>query len=215
MPKYVVSSQSFLDLTESLPEIQRPISPQTFPKGLLHVIEMGAQVVHAEGPREVRFVPPAEKFGHVPEVAQSVVDRRCCEHEQRLRTNSTIQQVIEPVVSRPFVLFTINIALSPGIPEVVCLINQDNVREFRYAPESFGEITFSVKVGMAEDSEVAKVSAATHAPDVRQPLPQMWLPDRLFFSFLCEKNDALALMQDEPFDKHKAHKAFSETDPIT
>ena len=57
---------------------------------LLHVVEVGAQVVDAERAGEVRLVAPREELGHVPEVAQPVVDRRGGEHEERLRLRTAL-----------------------------------------------------------------------------------------------------------------------------
>ena len=51
------------------------------PEHLLHLVEMRAQVVHPERAGEVGLVASGEQLGHVPEVAQPVVDRCCGKHE--------------------------------------------------------------------------------------------------------------------------------------
>ena len=77
-------------------------------------------------PSEVGFVSPGEEFGHVPEIAQPIVDRRSREHEERLRAHGAVQQVVEPVVARPVVVILI-ISLPSRIAEVMRLVDQDNV----------------------------------------------------------------------------------------
>ena len=166
-----------------------------------------------ERPREVGLVPAGEQLGHVPEVAQPVVDRRGREHEDGLRPLRVVEQVVEPVVAGG--LDAVVLAAAPArIAEVVRLVDDHDVGQLRDAPEALRKVALATEVGVAEDGEVAEVRAAADAADVRQPFAQVRLPDALLRCLRREQHDALALVQDEPLDQHQAHERLAETDAI-
>ena len=49
---------------------------------LLHRVEMRPQVIDSEGSRKISLIPARKQLGHMPEVAQAVVDRSGREHEE-------------------------------------------------------------------------------------------------------------------------------------
>src|SRR5262245_12041437 len=97
---------------------------------------------------------------------------------------------------------------------MMSLVNDHDIGKFSDAPEPFGELTSPTQIRMAEDREVAEVSA-TDATDMRQPLAQVRLPYSLPGCLGREKNYPLSLMQDQPFDQHEAHERFSKAHAIT
>ena len=169
--------------------------PDALAQRLLHVVEVRAQVVDAERAGEVRLVPPREQLGHVPEVAEPVVDRRGREHEERLRPHRVVEQVEEPVVARRFDAF-ISVAPAARVPEVVGLVDDHDVGELGDAAEPLREVALAAEVGVAEDREVAEVGVTANAADVRQPLAQVRLPHALLRRLGREQDDALAFVQD-------------------
>ena len=90
LPKGFIRRQELLCLDQVLGQVLN-VTVNEFAEGSLQVIEVGTQVVHAERSGEIRLVPPCEKFGHVPEVAQAVVDRGGREHVQCFPTHSSVE----------------------------------------------------------------------------------------------------------------------------
>src|ERR1019366_1171289 len=104
---------------------------------------MGTQIVDTQGLRKVVFFLSTEEFGHVPEIAEPIVDRRSREHKKRLGADRTVQQVIKPVVTRPIVVVLVG-SLPPGIAEVMCLVDYENVSKLCDTAEPLGEISLPV-----------------------------------------------------------------------
>ena len=160
---------------------------------------MRAQIVDAERPSEIGLVPSGEQLGHVPEIAQPVIDRSGREHVEGLRALCTIQQVVQPVVAGR--LFTI-ITITSGarVPEMVRLIDNHDVCQFGNAPKPLREVALPVQIGVAEDGQVAEVGTASDTTDVWQPFTQVRLPDALLRSLRGKQHDSFALMENQPFD---------------
>ena len=97
---------------------------------------------------------------------------------------------------------------------MVGLVDDHRVGELGDAPEALGEVALAAEVGVAEDGEVAEVGAAADAADVRQPLAEVRLPDRLLRCLRREEHDALALVQDEPLDQHQPDEGLAEADAV-
>ena len=186
----------------------------TAAKHLLHPVEVRPQVVHADRAGEPGLVAPGEELGHVPEVAQAVVDGRGRQHEQGLGALRAVQQVEQAVVARRFGSLG-GVALAAGIAEVVRLVDDDDVGEFRNAPEALGEVPLAPEVGVAEHGEVAEIGATADAADVREPPTQVRLPHPVLGRLGGEQHDALPLVKDEPLDQHQADEGLAETDAVT
>ena len=108
---------------------------------------------------KVCLVAAGEQLGHVPEVAQPIVDRRRGEHEERLRPHRVVEQVEEPVVARRLGIVH-HRRRAARIAEVMRLVDHHDVGKLGDAPETLREIALAAEVGVAEDREVAEVRAA-------------------------------------------------------
>ena len=94
------------------------------PDLLLHEHEIRPHVVDAERSREEAFISPSEQLRHVAEVVETVVDRRCGEHEELLRTGRAFEHVVELAISRWALL---SLSRKAGIAEVVGFVDDDRV----------------------------------------------------------------------------------------
>ena len=212
LPEDLVRGQNLLRLGQVLGDVG-DVVPDASAQRLLHVVEVRAQVVDAEGAGEVRLVAPREQLGHVAEVAQPVVDRRRRQHEERLRPHRVVEQVEELVVARRLDSF-VSVAPAPRVAEVMGLVDDHDVGELGDPAEALREVALAAEVGVAEDGEVAEVGAAADAADVRQPLAQVRLPDAFLRRLRSEQHDALALVQDQPLDQHQPDEGLAETDAV-
>ena len=175
---------------------------------------MRPQVVHTDGAREVGLVAAGEELRHVAEVAQAVVDGRGRQHEHGLRAFRVVEQLEQAVVARRFDSL-VGVALTARIAEVVRLVDNDDVGEFRNAPETLREVPLASEVGVAEDGQVAEVRATADAADMRKPSTQVGLPHALLGSLRREQNNTLALVKDEPLDQHQTDEGLAKTHAVT
>ena len=125
-----------------------------------------------------------------------------------------VEQLEQAVVARRFGSL-VGVALPARIAEVVRLVDDDDVGEFRDAAETLREVPLASEVGVAEDGQVAEVRATADAADVRKPSTQMGLPHALLGSLRCEQHDTLALVKDEPFDQHQTDEGLAKTHAVT
>ena len=179
---------------------------------LFHVVEMGAQTVHAQGAGKVLFVTARKQLDHVTEIAEPVVDGRRRQQKQGFWAHRRIKDIEHLVVARRVNAF-VRLSFSARVSEVVGLVNDDHVGEGRYSLESLWKIPFPVEVGVAEDREIAEIAA--HAADMRKPLPEVWVPDTLLRGFRGKQHHALAFVEHKPLDQHQPDESFSKTNSIT
>ena len=175
---------------------------------------MCPQVVHANRAREIGFVATGEELGHVAEVAQAVVDGCGRQHEHGLGALRVVEQLEQAIVARRFDS-PFGVTAAARIAEVVRLVDDNDVGEFRNALETLREVPFSSEVSVAEDGKVAEVRATADAADVRKPLTQVGLPYPLLGRLRCEQRDTLALVKDEPLDQHQTDERLAETHAVT
>ena len=128
----------------------RLVLPHTTAKRLFHLVEVRPQVVHADRAREVGLVATREELGHVAEVAQAVVDGGGRQHDHCLRAFRVIEQLEQAVVARRFDS-PVRVTPAARIAEVVRLVDDDVVGEFRNALETLREVPLASQVGVAED----------------------------------------------------------------
>ena len=117
--------------------------PTRLLKSLFHRVEMRLQVVNAQRPRKISLIPARKQLGHVPEVAQTVVDRSRCKHEERLRPDRLVEQIVKLVVARRLNAL-VGVPPATRIAEVVRLVDDHDIGKLRDTTEAFGKITFSV-----------------------------------------------------------------------
>ncbi len=177
-------------------------------QGLLHLVEVRAQVVDAQRAGEVRLVPAREQLGHVPKVAQPVVDRRGGKHEKGFGPLRVVEQVVEAIVARRLRVLII-VAPCPGVAEVVRFVDHHDVCKLGDASEPLREVALAAEVRVAEDCEVAEVRVPTDAADVRQPLAQVRFPDALLRRLGSEEHHALPFVQHQPLDQHQADEGLA------
>ena len=209
----LVGEEDFLGFGHVLRGI-RLVLPQTAAKRLFHPVEVRPQVVHADRAREVGLVATGEELGHVAEVAQAVVDGRGRQHEHGLETFRVVEQLEQVVVARRFDS-PVGVTPAARIAEVVRLVDQDDVGEFRNAVETLREVPLASEVGVAEDGQVAEVRATADTANVRKPPTQVGLPHALLGRFRCEQHDTLALVKDEPLDQHQTDEGLAKTHAVT
>ena len=189
----------------------RLVVPHTVAKRLFHLVEVRPQVVHADRARKVGLVATGEELGHVAEVAQAVVDGGGRQHEHGLGAFLAVEQLEQAVVARRF-KSPVRVSPAARIAEVVRLVDDDDVGEFRNAPETLREVHLTSQVGVAEDGQVAEVRATA---DVRKPLTQVGLPNPLLGRLRCEQRDTLALVKDEPLNQHQTDESLAKTHAVT
>jgi hypothetical protein len=161
----LVEGKKLVGLGKVLPDVEHVLAERP-PQGLLHVVEVGPQVVDAQGACEIRFISSSEEFGHVPEITQPVVDRRGSEHVERLGPDGAVKKVVESVVAGGVPVY-LGVASTSRIAEVMRLVDEDDIRKFCDAEEPFGEVALSVQVRVIEHCQVAEVRTAANATDVR------------------------------------------------
>ena len=208
----IVGAENLMRLGQLFGDIGQVV-PDPTAQSFLHLVEVRAQVVDAQRAGEVRLVPAREQLGHVPKVAQPVVDRRGGEHEKGLRPLRVVEQVVEAVVARWFRV-RLPTAPCPGVAEVVRLVDHHDVRKLGDAPESLREVALAAEVRVAEDRKVAEVRVPTDAADVRQPLAQVGFPDALLRRLGSEEHYTLPFVQHQPLDQHQADKGLAEANPV-
>ena len=192
----------------------RLVLPHSTAEHPFHLVEVRPQVVHADRAREVGLVAAGEELGHVAEVAQSVVDGGGRQHEHGLGPFRVLEQFKHAVVARRFDS-PVGITQASRIAEVVRLVDDDYVGEFRNALEPLREVPFASEVGVAEDGQVAEVRATPDAADVRKPLTQVGFPYALLGRLWREEHDTLALVEDKPLDQHQADEGLAKTHAVT
>ena len=145
----LVGEEDLLGLGNVLGGISH-VLPHAAPKSPFHLVEVRAQVVHADGAREVGLVATGEELGHVAEVAQAVVDGCGRQHVHGLGAFRVVEQLKQAVVARRFDS-PFGVTPTARIAEVVRLVDDDDVGEFRNAAETLREVPFASEVGVAED----------------------------------------------------------------
>ncbi len=212
MAEDLVGEEDFLCLGHVFGDVGRLV-PDPVAQRLLHLIEMCAQVVDPEGPREIGLIPSREQLCHVSEVAQPVIDRRGREHEEGFRPLRVVEQVVEPVV--PGGLDAVVLSTAPSwIAEVVCFVDDHYVSQLRDAAEALRKVALATQVRVAENGKITEVGAAADTSDMRKPLAQVRLPDTFLRCLGRKEHDALSLVQDEALDQHQAHEGLAETDTV-
>ena len=189
------------------------VHPHPVAQRLFHLVEVRLQVVHADRAREVLLVAAGEELGHVAEVAQAVVDRGGGEHEEGLGALGIVQKIEHAIVARRLDPLTW-VAAPPRIPEVVGLVDDDYVRQFRDAPEALGEVALAPQISVVEDRQVAEVPTPADSADVRKPVAQVRLPHPFPGRLRCEEDDALAFAQHKALDQHQADERLAETHAV-
>src|SRR4051794_3858636 len=89
----------------------------------------------------------------------------------------------------------VRIRLGPTVPEVVRLVDDDDIRETRDVLEPLREGPTPRQIGVIEDSEVREVRGGAEAADVAQVVAKLLIPDRLAHRARSEEHDALTLSQ--------------------
>ncbi len=84
------------------------------------------------------------------EVAQAIVDGGGRQHEHGLGALRVVEQLEQAVVARRFDS-PVGVMPPARIAEVVRLVDDDDVGEFRNALETLREVPLSTEVGVAED----------------------------------------------------------------
>ena len=190
-----------------------PVNPHPLAQRLFHLVEVRPQVVHAYRARKVLLVAAGEEFGHVAEVTQAVVDRGGGEHEHRLGTLGIVQKIEHAIVAR-WLDPPVGIAAPTRIPEVVGLVDDDYIRQFRDAPEALGKVALASQVGVVENRQVAEVRAPADSADVREPVSQVRLPHPFPGRLRCEEDDALSFVQHQTLDEHQPNERLAETHAV-
>ena len=125
-----------------------------------------------------------------------------------------VEQLEQAIVARRFDS-RFRATLATRIAEVVRFVDDNDVGEFCYAPETLREGSLASEVGVAEDGQVAEVRATADAADVWKPPTQVGLPYPLLGRLRCEQRDTLALVKDEPLDQHQTDEGLAKTHAIT
>ena len=190
---------------------------------------MAREVVHAEAAGEEGLVASGEQFGHVPEVGQTVVDRRGGEQEHQLGPDRAVQHVEQTPVARAAVLPVVVgsgpaaeaasavggvVASAAAVAEMVGLIDDHRVGQVGDAPEPLREVVASAEVGVAEHAEAGEVRPAADAANMGQPPAQMRLPNALAGRLGSEQHHPLVLVQHEPLDQHQPHERLAQAHPV-
>src|SRR5713101_621754 len=103
---------------------------------------------------EIVGVPLGEQLDHMLKIAQTVVDRCCRQHEQRLPIGD-IEEA--PIPRRRDVSLAANsrdefpATSDPWISEVMGLVDNDYVSEFPHPFKAFWEFVASAEVGVIEN----------------------------------------------------------------
>ena len=99
---------------------------------------------------KICLVATREELGHVAKVAQAVVDGGGRQHEHGLGTLRAVEQLEQAGVARRFDS-PVGVAPAARVAEVVRLVDDDDVGEFRDALETIREVPLSSEVGVAKD----------------------------------------------------------------
>ncbi len=135
---------------------------------LFHLAEMAWQRVNAERRvLEIIRLAAREQLDHVLQIAQAVVHRGGGEHEQRLTGSDLIEL---PVAGLRVVL----VALGAGVPEVVRLVDDDDIGALAHAVDVLRDHAAAHQVGVVEDFELT-----VFAEQMRQAQAQRAFPHRL------------------------------------
>src|SRR5947199_10505853 len=122
-------------------------------------------------------------------------------HEHRLAFCDLIHTPV-PILAARF-------SAEPWVPEVVCLIDDDDVGLFLDPRESLRILACPEQVGVTEHDKAAEVTS-----EIRKVPPQLLSPHRLSRRFRHEERDALAVVHDKALDQHETHEGFPESDAI-
>jgi len=109
---------------------------------------MATDRVYTQGRFKVVILALREQFRHVPEIIQTVIDRRRRQHKELLRSLWTIYEIEQLVLAGGFSFI---VPSQARIAEVMRLVNHYYIGQLFDSLKPIGEVTDPPQVGMIEN----------------------------------------------------------------